>query len=298
MNHLIYNGTDLTEYGLYVSGDKTFDAPQKNYTQVTIPGRSGDLYVFDGTYMNVELQYKSIIIEDFSNNMAEIRNILLSPTDYVTIEDDYHPDEFRLGVYLGPLTITPLRLSAGSTILTFNCRPERWLKSGAYYRDFDSFDFTISNPTPNISKPLFKILPKDSDVRFDINNSLYQRSITILIAPRDYTVYLDCEFMDLYSITPGRQPIPDPNSQIEASSLDDESPSGNTDPTIYQDSNGYVHISPEVAYNLNHLPYNRISRNNLLTVTNNIFPEFAPGSNKILSTSPSYISYIPRWYIL
>ena len=53
---LIYNGIDLRQYGLYVSGDKTFNAPKKEYTKVSIPGRSGDLVISNGRYSNVPLE--------------------------------------------------------------------------------------------------------------------------------------------------------------------------------------------------------------------------------------------------
>lgn len=196
MNHVIFNGTDLTTFGLYVSGDKTFDSPEKNYTKVSIPGRSGDLFIWDGTYKNVKLKYSSILIEDFDNNAENLRNFLLSANGYVRLEDDYHPDEYRLAVYSGPLSFKPIRLLAGTTTLEFNCRPERFLKSGDQVYNLNNTGYVITNPTLNPSNPEFEVLASEEEISILAGSLNYQYTITI--APRNYTVIIDCETMDCY----------------------------------------------------------------------------------------------------
>lgn len=196
MNHVIYNGTDLTTFGLYVSGDKTFDSPEKNYTKVSIPGRSGDLFIWDGTYKNVKLKYSSILIEDFDNNAENLRNFLLSANGYVRLEDDYHPDEYRLAVYSGPLSFKPVRLLAGTTTLEFNCRPERFLKSGELVYSINSTPYQLVNPTLNPSYPLFEVQSCEEELAIGIGagSSLY----AITVTPRNYSITIDCECMDCY----------------------------------------------------------------------------------------------------
>ena len=157
MNHVIFNGTDLTTFGLYVSGDKTFNAPEKNYKKVSIPGRSGDLFIWDGTYKNVKLKYDSILIENFDSNAESVRNFLLSQEGYVRLEDDYHPNEFRLATFTGPLEFKPVRLLAGKATLEFNCRPERFLKSGERFTTMTDSTIVLTNPTPNPARPLLKL---------------------------------------------------------------------------------------------------------------------------------------------
>lgn len=178
MNCLIFNGYDLRDYGMYVSGNKTFDSPKKEYTKISIPGRSGDLVSFNGRYSNVTLSYDAILISDYERNAAAIRSILLSADGYCRLEDSYHKDEYRMAMFAGPLNFDSIFLEAGQTVLSFDCKPQRWLKSGedriliadniqssetvtfeedgqqvTYYQDM----FTINNPTLFPAKPLFQV---------------------------------------------------------------------------------------------------------------------------------------------
>ena len=283
MNHVIFNGVDLTTFGLYVSGDKTFDSPEKNYTKVSIPGRSGDLYIWDGSYKNVKLKYDSILIEDFDNNAANLRNFLLLQDGYVTLEDDYHPNEYRMVVYSGPMTFKPVRLLAGTTTLEFNSMPQRWLKSGAASRQLNSSSYVISNPTMNYAKPLFEIGPSASNVVVTIKDANDTTTSSFTISARDYTVYVDCETMDCYSV---------PVSESTTST------GGTLTTGIWQDSSGYVHISPENNPGINLPVDNRTSRNNLITLGNYDFPVFKTGDTTIESSSYDLIKLTPRWFIL
>lgn len=283
MNHVIFNNVDLTTFGLYVSGDKTFDSPEKNYTKVSIPGRSGDLYISDGTYKNVKLKYDSILIEDFDNNAANLRNFLLSPEGYVVLEDDYHPNEYRMAVYSGPMSFKPVRLLAGTTTLEFNCMPQRWLKSGAASRQLNAESYIISNPTTNSAKPLFEIAPNDQNVTVTVKDSSDVTTSIFTISPRDYTVYVDCETMDCYSV-----PVSESTT-----------PTGGTLTTgIWQDSSGYVHISPENNLGVNVSITEKTPRNNLITLGNYDFPVFKLGDTTIESSSYDLIKLTPRWFIL
>ena len=151
-NKLVYNGIDLREYGLFVSGNRTFNAPRKEYDKVSIPGRSGDLVISNGRYSNVPLEYDAILIEDYELNTAALRSILLSPEGYVRIEDGYHPDEYRMGVFEGPLDFDTILLEAGRCTLEFNCMPQRWLKSGEE-------EFIIESPQTIVNNTMFDARP-------------------------------------------------------------------------------------------------------------------------------------------
>lgn len=283
MNHVIYNGVDLTTFSLYVSGDKTFNSPEKNYTRVSIPGRSGDLYIWDGTYKNVPLKYDSILIADYEANAANVRNFLLSPNGYVVLEDDYHPEEYRLVVYKGPLEFNSVYLQAGVTTLEFDCKPQRFLKSGAISRQLNSATYTITNPTYCPSKPLFEIAASNSNVTVSCggHGSPY---MGFTVASRDYPVFVDCETMDCYSIT---------DSNEDSDQVGDLQTAG-----VYQDQNGYIHISPDNPINSYNQSVSKTLRNSLITLTDNDFPTFSSGDVDILSENYSLIKVTPRWYIL
>lgn len=130
-NYFIYNGVDSREYGVYISGQGTFNAPQKAYQFYNIPGRNGALIGYDKRFENVNITYQAFIYKDFEKNLAAFRSFLLSVNGYARLEDSYHPDEFRAAAYVGPFDpeVTS-KNDAGSFTITFNCKPQRYLKSG------------------------------------------------------------------------------------------------------------------------------------------------------------------------
>lgn len=149
---ITFNGKNSLEFSLYVSGDKTFNSPEKDYTKVSVPGRSGDLVISNNRYKNINVVYNSIIIDDYSNNVEKIRDWLLSPDGYCRLEDTYHPDEFRLACFSGPIDFDTLLLEAGSTSLSFDCKPQRFLKSAENVYDYTYI--TDSTDTQKIYEPL------------------------------------------------------------------------------------------------------------------------------------------------
>lgn len=221
MNCLIFNGHDLRDYGMYVSGDKTFDSPKKEYTKISIPGRSGDLVSFNGRYSNVTLSYDAILISDYERNAAAIRSILLSADGYCRLEDSYHKDEYRMAMFAGPLNFDSIFLEAGQTVLSFDCKPQRWLKSGedpiqiadktqpsetttrvednqtiTYYVN----RFVINNPTMFPAKPLF-LIDGYGRIRIEFNNpgnpatEHYNIRVNYTSSPTYTLHYVDCDSM-------------------------------------------------------------------------------------------------------
>lgn len=130
-NYFTLNGVDSRDFGVYINGQGTYSAPEKDYTFYQIPGRSGDIIGSENRLMNIEITYHAFIYADFDNNMAAFRSFLLSLDGYQRLEDSYHPDEFRMACYTGPFdpAVTVVN-DAGEFDIVFNCKPQRFLKSG------------------------------------------------------------------------------------------------------------------------------------------------------------------------
>lgn len=130
-NYFTLNGVDSRDFGVYINGQGTYSAPEKDYTFYQIPGRSGDIIGSENRLMNIEITYHAFIYADFDNNMAAFRSFLLSLDGYQRLEDSYHPDEFRMACYTGPFdpAVTVVN-DAGEFDVVFNCKPQRYLKSG------------------------------------------------------------------------------------------------------------------------------------------------------------------------
>lgn len=156
---ITYNGVDLSTFGLYVSGNKTFDAPERDVDKVEVPGRSGDLIFDNGRFKNVELHYEYCFIasntSDFDTNFSNLKNFLLSDPGYHRLEDTYHPDEYRMAAFLGPIEVSmDASLEIGTFDLVFDCKPQRYLKSGEEWTDLelDGLDTESRYVEPNYGK--------------------------------------------------------------------------------------------------------------------------------------------------
>lgn len=130
-NYLTFAGRDSRDFGVYISGQGTFSAPQKAYAFYNVPGRNGAILGNDHSLENIEVSYECFIYKDFSKNIADFRTFLLSRDGYQKLTDSYHTDEYRSAVYVGAFEpeVTS-KNDAGSFMLTFSCKPQRWLISG------------------------------------------------------------------------------------------------------------------------------------------------------------------------
>lgn len=198
-NSFTYDTFDSKDFGVFISGDAVFNAPTKAYEMIQIPGRSGDLSISQKRMENIVLTYPAFIVEDFAENIQGLRNALLSREGYQRIEDTYHPDEYRIGIYQGGLDVSPVHyLEAGSFDVEFNCKPQRFLKSGEGAVTFTA-DGSITNPTLFDSKPLIMV------------NGLGTLGIgdTIITigGSASVPVYIDCDIMEAYYLS-GSAKIP------------------------------------------------------------------------------------------
>ena len=159
--HLIFGDVDSADYGIYISGDGVYNAPERDVEFVSVPGRNGDIAMDHGRYNNITVSYPAGTFaktqEEFREKLSDFRNAVLSQKGYQRLEDTYHPEEFRMAVYTAGLEVDPVNYNhAGEFELTFNCKPQRWLSVGALPIPVDSGD-VLQNPTVFDSSPLLEV---------------------------------------------------------------------------------------------------------------------------------------------
>ncbi len=152
-----YDGVNSSDFGFYASGEATFDAPEKEYEVYEIPGRNGDLEVFNGRFKNITVTYPCVyhkLGNDFAGDMAQFRAALLSRHGYCRLYDSHHPEYYRMGICKSALTTNPTEHDLVSTLnVEFDCKPQRFLTSGEVPVTVASGD-AITNPTEFESHPL------------------------------------------------------------------------------------------------------------------------------------------------
>lgn len=133
-NTFTFDGENSRNYGVYITGEGVFNAPERNVEMVEIPGRNGAFALDKGNFNNIEVTYPAGIFADteadFAQAVSDMRNWLCSKVGYVRLEDDYNPNEYRMAIYKSGLEVDHDFLIAGEFDLVFECKPQRYLKSG------------------------------------------------------------------------------------------------------------------------------------------------------------------------
>lgn len=157
-NYFTFGNIDSRDFGVYISGSGTYNAPVKAYSAISVPGRNGDLLIDEKRYENIEVTYPAFIYRDFKANLAKLRSALLAMDGYARLEDTYHTDEFRLGYFQGGIEVDALPTNdAGKFNITFNCKPQRFLTGGEVVHEYTE-DASINNLTLFASKPLIRVI--------------------------------------------------------------------------------------------------------------------------------------------
>lgn len=159
-NSLTYGGIDSADYGIYISGEAVYNAPERAVELVSVPGRNGAIAIDQGYWENIEVTYPAGVFgsdkTDFATAISSFRNAILSQKGYQRLTDTYHPDEYREGLYISGLEVDPVRMTtAGEFELIFNCKPQRFLTSGETEQTITSGS-TLTNPTQYDASPLIK----------------------------------------------------------------------------------------------------------------------------------------------
>lgn len=188
---LYFNDKPLSDFGIWISGEGTYNSPERSVTEEVIPGRNGTLVIDNGRFNNIIVTYPAFILDEFAANIKAARNYLASLQGYVKIRDTYHPGEYRMGVYSAGLEVETSGHwnRHGKFNLTFNCKPQRFLTDGDTPITISSSG-TITNPTSFPSKPLIRVTG---------TGTLSIGGVTITISGSQEYTDIDCDLMDCFN---------------------------------------------------------------------------------------------------
>ena len=272
LNYLTYDGVDSRDFGVFISGEGAFDAPARRGEMISIPGRNGSLFMDEGVFENITVEYPAFIGTGyeaiFRQKLGNFRSALTSRGNYKRLTDTYHPDEFRLGVYHEGLEVDPKVITrAGGFTIKFDCKPQRFLLSGEVPQVF-TVNGTIINPTLFASSPLIKVtgngmvaIGDDGKYRFVVSGNAG-------------TIWIDSEIMEAYLPAGELYPWTDEN-----------------DVQLTQEIGIGLELLDGSAYPTNMLGY--------IEFYNSIMPKIEPGEQPIrMSPTITKLEIIPRWWRL
>lgn len=217
-----FDGRCCTDFGIICSGSGTWNAPARDVTPVEIPGRNGVLLLDNGRYKNIPVAYPAFIHRRFANNAAAARAWLLAGTGYRRLEDDYHPEEYRLARFSGPLEFEAHFLNrSGEMTLEFDCKPQRYSKAGDRPIQLSQSGTSLHNPYAFTALPCITVYGSGP-------GNLQVGSTTVQIKALDGSLTLDSEIQDAYKIPAPGQPAQNKNNTIFAPEFPALAPGDNT----------------------------------------------------------------------
>ena len=187
----VFDGISTIDYDVYVyPTDTMYQAPAHQYTMLTVPGRSGSLLIDEKRFDNIDREYGVVIAESGKVNIDLLRNALASRGGYFRLEDTFDTTHFFMATYNKIFTpAIDWRGNSAKITLSFNCKPQRYLKSGETVIDMSSSG-NITNPTRFSAKPLLRVYG---------NGVLGVGSTNITITGNTYSyVDIDCDMGRAY----------------------------------------------------------------------------------------------------
>jgi|LGOV01.1.fsa_nt_gb phage-related protein len=159
MGEMIFNGISTEDMGVVIQAPPVYEFPSRDYEVIHIPGKSGDVLIDNGSYLNVKRTYYLASVfrpnTSFVANANAIVSWLMSAKGYVRLEDSYESEYYRLAMFRNPGQMVNMWDKATTLPVTFECKPQRFLKSGEIEKEVTQLDtyIKIVNPTDYIATP-------------------------------------------------------------------------------------------------------------------------------------------------
>lgn len=195
-NVITVGGVSSADHGIIVLDVNDTDMPGRDYTVVSVPGRSRDLHYDNGRYNNIDRVYTCFVKDADSfgttrDTIAAFVGRIMRLKGYQRIECGLHPDFYVKGEFRGETQPNFAKTKDAATFqLTFDCDARKYLISGEQEITLTTGNQTITNPGTQDSYPLF-VLTGNGTI------DLYgEHAITVSGNPG--TLVIDCELMDAY----------------------------------------------------------------------------------------------------
>ena len=183
-----FDNISSATYGVYVyPTDSMYAAPARQYTTLTVPGRSGALLIDEKRFDNTLREYGIVIAESGKANVDALRNALASRSGYFRLTDTFDSAHYFKAVYNEDFAPQmDWRGSAAKAVISFERKPQRFLLSGETAVAMTASG-TITNPTRFASKPLLRVTTSRSTA------SVLGVGATNITLTRQGVTYIDCE---------------------------------------------------------------------------------------------------------
>ena len=194
LNETFYlDGIDARSAGIQLQEPIEFSEAVPISKAQTIPGRNGDLIWETGSYENRGASASCFCLQkDVEKAISAAGRFLMSKKGYRRLETSDDPDHFWMArVENSPQIAMRLRALAPFDI-DFDCKPQRFVKSGENPITFDS-DVVIFNQYGQDALPLIKVYGSGEDQQIRVGDCV------VKINHLSGGIYLDSDTQNAYN---------------------------------------------------------------------------------------------------
>ena len=189
-DYFIFDGVNSASFNVIVDSADVFGKPAVGLSTVKIPGRHGELLLYDDRFDNVTVSYQCHCDYHFRFRFDSLIMELASKKGYKRLEDSVFPDHFRRAYFQGPVSAKLLRsYRAGSFKVDFRADPRKFLKAGELPLKYEA-NGTIFNPTSFTAKPLIRC--------YGTGGAISVGGIWMGITGCSAYIDIDCELLEAY----------------------------------------------------------------------------------------------------
>lgn len=188
-NYFIFDGKSSVDFNCFIAQSNMFDGAEHDDSSVEIPGRNGALLFSNGRWKNFKGTATCYIPQNMQTNVDGLRAFLSARHGYCRYEEAFRPGEYRMARFKGPFSLSESDRVCAVFDVTFDCKPQRFLKSGETAVTFYASG-SVFNPTEFDALPL--ILCNGTSGTVTING------VAVTVTGCSAYAEIDCDAMEVY----------------------------------------------------------------------------------------------------
>lgn len=160
------DGKSNSDAGIVISSPLKLDGAVPNVKTHSIPGRNGDLHIYDGSFKNRKASVSAYVYskDGVKYSFSRVNEWIWGAKGYRRLETDDDLDHFMLARITNAAAVDARIRKIAPFAINFDCKPQRFLKSGEE-EIFVESGMRIYNPTSFPARPIIKIAFADLSMK-------------------------------------------------------------------------------------------------------------------------------------
>lgn len=238
INYFVFGGVNSEDYGVIMTAPPREAFAERDVEVVSVPGRSGDIYLDRGRYKNKPRTYPCAILPDdlvgtMREAAADFLGRIKAVRGYGKLFDTYSPGTFLLASLVAGIEVESIVEQAGVFEIAFDCKPQRYYDRGMEPIHMNK-PGTIENAYPEAAKPIITVYGAGP-------GTLTVGNVTVEIKALEDQITIDSDTMNAYRQS-GDGPKENRNNAVKAWEFPELLPGDNV--VAWSGGISYIEIVP------------------------------------------------------